>query len=211
MDKKYAIFDLDGTLVDSMPFWKELSKEYLVAKGVKDIPTDILERIKPLTVKESAALFIGELGLDGTVESVSDEINSMMGEHYKNDIPIKAGVENYLKKLRERDVDMCVASATVEPLIDACLERLGVRHYFRFSLSCDTVGAGKSSPLVYQTAAERLGARVEETAVYEDSLLAAGTAKNAGFYLCVVADAASADNWDKLCQLSDEALESWEI
>ena len=73
------------------------------------------------------------------------------------------------------------------------------------------MGAGKSSPLVYQTAADRLGARVEDTAVYEDSLLAATTAKNAGFYLCVVADAASADSWDRLCGLADEALESWEI
>lgn len=209
MDKKYAIFDLDGTLVDSMPFWKDLSREYLIAKGVKNVPADILERIKPMTVRESARLFIDELGLAGTVDSVSDEINGMMGEHYKNDIPIKPGVESYLKELRERGVNMCVASATVEPLIDACLERLGVRHYFNFSLSCDTVGAGKSSPLVYQTAAARLGARVDEAAVYEDSLLAATTAKNAGFYLCVVADAASADSWDKLCRLADEALD-WE-
>ena len=211
MDKKYAIFDLDGTLVDSMPFWKELSREYLAAKGVKNIPADILERIKPMTVQESARLFTGELGLDGTVEAVAAEINGMMGEHYRKDVPVKAGVENYLKALKERGVRMCVASATVEPLIDACLERLGLRHYFEFSLSCDTVGAGKSSPLVYLTAAERMGASAEEAAVYEDSLLASTTAKKAGFYLCVIADAASADNWEQLRSLADEALVSWEL
>lgn len=194
-----------------MPFWKNLSREYLVSKGVKEVPADILERIRPLTVKESAALFIGELGIDGTVDTVSAEINAMMGEHYKNDVPEKPQVEGYLKMLKERGVRMCVASATVEPLIDACLERLGLLHYFEFSLSCDTVGMGKSSPLVYQEAARRLGAEAGEAAVYEDSLLACATAKNAGFYLCAVADAANADTWDKLCAIADEALESWAV
>lgn len=211
MDKKYAIFDLDGTLVDSMPFWKNLSREYLIAKGVKDVPADILERIRPLTVKESAGLFIDELGIGGTVESVAAEINSMMGEHYKNDVPEKPGVEGYLKMLKEKGVRMCVASATVEELIDACLDRLGLLRYFEFSLSCDTVGKGKSSPLVYQEAARRMGAAAGEAAVYEDSLLASATAKNAGFYLCVVADPANADTWDELCAIGDEALESWAI
>ena len=205
------IFDLDGTLVDSMPFCKNLSREYLVSKGVKDVPADILERIRPLTVKESAGLFIDELGIEGTVESVAAEINGMMGEHYKNDVPEKPKVEGYLKMLKEKGVRMCVASATVEPLIDACLERLGLLHYFEFSLSCDTVGKGKSSPLVYQEAAKRLGAAAGEAAVYEDSLLASATAKNAGFYLCVVADPANADTWDELRAIGDEALESWAV
>lgn len=209
MDKKYAIFDLDGTLVDSLPFWRELSREYLISKGLKTVPGDILERIKPLTVKESARLFINELGVEGTPESVAGEINDMMACHYREDIPMKPGVPEHLAALRARGVRMSVASATVEPLIDACLERLGLRHFFEFSLSCDTVGAGKSSPLVYQRAAERLGSLPADTAVYEDSLLAATTAKNAGFYLCVVADEASADSWDKLTSMADETVETW--
>lgn len=209
MDKKFAIFDMDGTLVDSLPFWKELSKEYLVKKGLKNVPIDVLERIKPMTVKESARFFVNELGVDGSPESVAVEINDMMACHYREDIPVKPGVSEYLGVLREQGVRMCVASATVEPLIDACLERLGLRHFFEFSLSCDTVGAGKSSPLVYQRAAERLGSQPEDTAVYEDSLLAATTAKAAGFYLCVVADEASAGSWDKLVSLADENLKTW--
>ena len=160
-------------------------------------------------VKESAALFIGELGIDGTVDTVAAEINAMMGENYKKNVPAKPHVEGYLKMLKAKGVRMCVASATVEALIDACLERLGLLHYFEFSLSCDTVGMGKSSPLVYQEAARRMGARADEAAVYEDSLLASNTAKDAGFYLCVVADPANADTWDSLCAIGDEALESW--
>ena len=169
MDKDFAIFDMDGTLVDSMPYWKNLSPEYLSSKGISDIPKDILEKITPMTVKESSRFFVEQFGLDATPESVANEIHAMMGIHYIEDIPIREGVEEYLEKLKARGVKMCVASATVEPLMDACLTRLGVRHYFEFTLSCDTVGAGKNSPLVYLTAAERLGAKPEETAVYEDS------------------------------------------
>ncbi|MBQ8217432.1 MAG: HAD family phosphatase [Oscillospiraceae bacterium] len=209
MDKNFAIFDMDGTLVDSMPYWKNLSPEYLHSKGISDIPKDILEKITPMTVKESSHFFVEQFHLDATPETVADEIHAMMGIHYIEDIPIREGVQEYLEKLKSRGVKMCVASATVERLMDACLERLGVRHYFEFTLSCDTVGAGKNSPLVYLTAAERLGAKPEETAVYEDSCFAAATAKNAGFYLCGVYDPVSDAHWEELKALSHEVIAHW--
>jgi uncharacterized membrane protein YbhN (UPF0104 family) len=81
---------------------------------------------------------------------------------------------------------MCVASATAEDLMDACLTRLGVAHYFSFLLSCETIGAGKSRPDVYFEAAKRLGAQPEDIAVFEDALYAANTAKQAGFYTIAI-------------------------
>ena len=69
MDKQFAIFDMDGTLIDSMVFWKNLATEYLTSKGVRGIPADILERIKPMTMSESASLFQAEFGLTGDIES----------------------------------------------------------------------------------------------------------------------------------------------
>lgn len=209
MDKKFAIFDLDGTLVDSMPYWKNLSPEYLHSKGIEEIPRDILEKITPMTVKESSCFFVEQFGLDATPETVADEIHDMMAGHYLEDIPLREGVGEYLEELSRQGVRMCVASATVERLIDACLERLGVRHYFEFTLSCDTVGAGKKSPLVYHTAARRLGSAPQETAVYEDSFFAATTAKNAGFYLCGVYDPVSDASWEKLRAISDEEIARW--
>ena len=145
MDKKFAIFDMDGTLIDSMDFWKNLASEYLTSKGVKGIPEDILERIKPMTMSESAGLFQTVFGLTGDVEA---EMNAMMEGHYRHDIPLKSGVKAYLQRLHGRGVRMCVASATAEHLMESCLTRLGVRSYFDFLLSCETVGEGKRSPLV---------------------------------------------------------------
>ena len=209
MDKRYAIFDMDGTLVDSMVFWKNLASEFLKSKGVTEIPDDILKEIKAMTMTESAALFVQEFHLEGSPEQVAEEMNAMMDQHYQQDIPLKAGVQNYLEQLHRVGTIMCVASATAEPLMEACLNRLGVAHYFQFLLSCETVGAGKSKPDVYFASAERLGARPEEIAVYEDALYAARTAKEAGFYVVGVHDDSASGHWDELKALSDEWINEW--
>ena len=210
MDKRFAIFDMDGTLVDSMVYWKRLATEFLESKGVQHIAQDILEHIKPMTMTESAALFIEEYGLSGTAESVAAEMNTMMDEHYRRNIPLKPGVQVYLDALYRRGVTMCVASATAEELMDACLTRLGVAQYFSFLLSCETVGAGKSRPDVYWEAAKRLGAQPEEIAVYEDALYASNTAKQAGFYVIAVQDDSNQPHWESLTALSDENISDWQ-
>ena len=207
MDKKYAIFDMDGTLIDSMVFWKNLATEYMTSKGILQIPADILEQIKPMTMSESAALFRREFGLTGDVEA---QMNEMMEDHYRNDIPLKPGAWEYLENLHRQGVRMCVASATAEHLMESCLTRLGVRQYFEFLLSCETVGAGKRSPLVYQEAARRLGAVPGQIAVYEDALYAVQTAKAAGFHVVGVYDDSAADSWQAIEQESDEVILNWE-
>ena len=208
MDKKFAIFDMDGTLIDSMGFWKNLATEYLTARGVREIPAKILERIKPMTMSESAALFQREFGLTGDVEA---QMNAMMEDHYRKDIPLKPGVQEYLENLHRLGVRMCVASATAEQLMESCLTRLGVRQYFDFLLSCETVGAGKRSPLVYHESARRLGADTRETAVYEDALYAVQTAKAAGFHVVGVYDDGAAGNWQTIAELADEIIINWEV
>ena len=101
---------------------------------------------------------------------------------------------------------MCVASATAEDLMDACLGRLGVAQYFSFLLSCETVGTGKNRPDVYCEAAKRLGAQSEDIAVYEDAHYAAKTAKQAGFYTVAVRDDSNQPHWETLTALADEVI-----
>jgi len=210
MNKAYAIFDMDGTLVDSMPYWEHLTDEYLATQGVHEIPDSLRERIKPLTVREGVELFIREFGLVGTVESVIDGMTALMETHYRLDVPQKAGVEDYLRRLQARGVEMCVASATAEPLMRICLERLGLLPYFRFILSCESVGAGKHRPDVYLEATRRLGSAPADTAVYEDAIYAARTAAEAGFYVVGIYDEHAKDHWEELCTLSDEQVTSWD-
>lgn len=203
---KYAIFDMDGTLVDSMKYWKGLAAEYLHSKGIKDLPVDLNEKIKPMTMTESAAMFIDEFGIKGTVQDVEDEMNHMMDAHYINDVGLKEGVKDYLDNLKRAGVHMCVASATAEELVVKCLSRLGVYEYFEFAVSCDSAGAGKNSPAVYEMATKKLGASRKETVVYEDAFYAVKTAKNAGFYVIGVYDENSRERWDKIKKIADGTI-----
>lgn len=209
MNKKYAIFDMDGTLVDSMVYWKGLAKEYLNLKGVKIIPDTILAQIVTMTMTQSAKLFKDEFGLDGTPEMIAEEMNEMMNEHYRHDIPLKEGVREYLMKLKASGTILCVASATDVSLVDACLTRLGIVDHFSFLLSCEMVGAGKGKPDIYYEAAKRFGALPEDIAVYEDALYAVRTAKSAGFYVIGVYDDSEKECFDELQMISDEVICSW--
>lgn len=209
MDKKYAIFDMDGTLVDSMSYWKNLAGEFLERKGVAHVEGEIIEKIKVMTMTESAALFIKEFNLPGTPETVAAEMNAMMDEHYRRDIPLKSGVKEYLDSLQEKGVEMCVASATAEHLMEACLNRVGVRSYFKFLLSCERVGVGKHKADVYFEAAKSLNSKPCDTAVYEDAIYAANTAKKAGFYVIGVYDDSAKVSWKEIQDLADEVIEEF--
>lgn len=80
MNKKYVIFDMDGTLVDSMPYWQRLGREYLMRAGVTEVSRELLERIKPMTMAESTEMFYRELGIAGSPQQIADELNGIMSE-----------------------------------------------------------------------------------------------------------------------------------
>jgi HAD superfamily hydrolase (TIGR01509 family) len=209
MNRKYCIFDMDGTLVNSMGCWHRLSREYLVSKGVEEDVTALLEEIKTMTVEESAALFLQRFQLPGTPQDVMRDMNGMMARHYRLDVPAKPGVREYLELLRERGAVMCIASATSEPLVRDCLHHLEMEPYFAFLMSCEEVGSGKSRPDVFQEAARRMGAKPSETAVFEDSAFAAQTAKNAGFYTVGVYDEDGRAEWPAVQRVCDETIRDW--
>lgn len=206
MDKQYAIFDMDGTLVDSMVYWRGLAKEYLSTKGIPQVPADIWNKLQSITVIESATLFVDTFGLTETPAQVLEEMHQIMAEHYRHRILLKPGVADYLRNLKAKGVRLCVASATAIHLMESCLKRLGVLDCFDFLLSCETKGISKTRPDIYLEAAEKFGSRPAETAVYEDALYAATTAKKADFYLVAVYDQWEKGNWAKMEALADETI-----
>lgn len=211
MDKRFAIFDMDGTLIDSMGYWQRLGREYLAKKGVVENVEPVIERIKPMTMLESSALFMEAFGIPGPAERIAAEMNAVMDAHYRSDIPLKPGAADYLRTLQREGVRLCVATATPEPLARICLERLDVADCFDFLLSCDAVSAGKDRPDVFLEAARRLDAAPADIAVYEDAIYAARTAKAAGFWVVGVYDDASAANWEELNALCDATVRGWPV
>ena len=205
----YAIFDMDGTLVDSMWGWNSVYIEFLTAHGAGAYAKEIVDNTAHLTTYESAVLFRDRLSLDISASDIAVALDGRMKELYQKEISEKPGVRAWLEQLRNDGVHMCVVSSTPEPLIRVCLERLGLIDIFSFILSCDTIGKGKDEPDAYLAAAKRMGATPSETAVYEDSPTALMTAKKAGFYVVAVYDDSAASQWKEMCRSADAAVLDW--
>ena len=208
MDKRFCIFDMDGTLADSMPFWIRLGRDYLEGLGFRPTAAQ-LAKTDTMTMEESAVYFRETFAIPETPEQIFADMYAVMGRHYRRDIPLKAGALEYLKALKARGARLCVATATEETMSRACMERLGAWEYLDFLLSCETLGVSKTRPDIYLEAAARFGAAPGEIAVFEDSLYALETARAAGFYTVAVAEPAYAGDWDALSALADETITDW--
>ena len=208
MKKKYCIMDMDGTLVDSMPYWDRLSPDYLRGSGITGDIGDIMTTIKTMTMPEACVYLKKCFSLPEEADEIRRDLDEVMRRHYAEDIPLKKGVREYLDALKEAGAKLCILTATAMPLVHLCLARLGIEPYFDFIMSCEEVGRGKNYPDAFLEAARRLGVPTEEIAVYEDSGTALKTAKNAGFYTVAVYDPLTAD-WKKCVEAADEVLMDW--
>ena len=177
---KGAIFDLDGTLLDSMFIWDTIGEEYLRSLG-KEPHENLKETFMTLTLEEAAEYYREHYGVTLSVKEIVDGVNAMVEQTYRTKVTLKPGISEYLAWLKENGVRMCVATVTDRYLVEETLERLGVRHYFSEIFTCAEVGFGKDKPIIYQKALEHLGTEKSDTYVYEDLAFALNTAKTDGF------------------------------
>ena len=210
MERPYAIFDMDGTLVDSMPYWARLTREYLEQQALSSEEIlELEERVETLSLRESAALFQRALGLDRSAEEVALEMGDLMDRHYQRDIPLRTGVKDYLEKLRQEGAVLCVVTLTPTPLAWDCLARLGIADYFAFVLSADDAGTGKDDPQIFLQAAWQLGAHPAECAVFEDSHYAARSAREAGCFVVGIYEKTHGEQWPRMKQICDVTVHNW--
>ena len=198
---KGAIFDLDGTLLDSMFIWDTIGEEYLRSLG-KEPHEDLKETFMTLTLEEAAEYYREHYGVTLSVKEIVDGVNAMVEQTYRTKVTLKPGIAEYLAWLKENGVRMCVATVTDRYLVEETLERLGVRHYFSEIFTCAEVGFGKDKPVIYQKALEHLETEKSDTYVFEDMLFALNTAKTDGFPTVGVYDRHEAHQ-DDLKELAD--------
>ena len=198
---KGAIFDLDGTLLDSMFIWDTIGEEYLRSLG-KEPHEDLKETFMTLTLEEAAEYYREHYGVTLSVKEIVDGVNAMVEQTYRTKVTLKPGISEYLAWLKENGVRMCVATVTDRYLVEETLERLGVRHYFSEIFTCAEVGFGKDKPIIYQKALEHLGTEKSDTYVFEDLPFALNTAKTDGFPTVGIYDRHEAHQ-DELKELAD--------
>ena len=184
---KGAIFDLDGTLLDSMSIWDTIGEDYLHSLGIEP-RENLAETFKTFTLEESAEYYRTHYGVNLSVEEIVNCVNGMIEDFYRNTVPLKKGVFEFLAGLSEKGVKMCIATVTDKYLAEAALTRLKVRQYFGEIFTTAEVGCGKNDPMIYRTALAYLETEKSETLVFEDALHALMTAKNDGFTVVAVYD-----------------------
>lgn len=204
-----AIFDLDGTLLDSMPVWATLGADYLNSLGVTP-PKEIAEIIKLMTLRQTAEYFKSECELSLPVPAIEKGINEMIESRYFHEVLPKPGVPEFLRDLHEQSVKMCVVTATDRYLAEAALSRCGLLDRFERVITCGDFGAGKDRPGIFEYALETLGTEKACTPVFEDAIHAAKTAKDAGFPLIAVYDRSFAESKGALQELADYYIDSFE-
>ena len=182
-----AIFDVDGTLLDSMFIWDTIGEAYLRSIGYQP-KENLNETFKNMSLHQAARYYQTEYGVTQSIDEIMDGVNAMLERYYRFEVPLKPGVAELLERLRQDGVRLCIATATDRHLVEAGLDRCGVLSCFGEIFTCNEVGHGKDEPDIFEAALRFLGTRKEETIVFDDALYAVRTAKEAGFLVAAVYD-----------------------
>ena len=184
---KGAIFDMDGTVIDSMAEWESMRVRFLEQHGIP-VEDALATKLLDMTLAQSAAYIKETYDVEETLEEILSEFQSIMRGHFTRGLPTKKGIVDFLKHLRAQGVPCCIASATDPELVELALARSGVREYFDVIFSTKTIGRSKQYPDIYEQAFAYMGTDRAHTWVFEDAAYALRTASAAGFPTVAVYD-----------------------
>lgn len=182
-----AIFDLDGTLLDSQWIWTDVGAHFLRSIGIVPQP-DLNEILAPMSMEQGCRYFISTYGLSLSVPQITSKIIAIVENFYRNDAKLKPHVKEFIQFIHSQRIKLCVVTATDRSLAAAALERCGISQYFDFLLTASEFGQGKDRPDIFLHAMEQLGGTFDTTLVFEDAPHAIRTAKTAGFSVIGIAD-----------------------
>lgn len=207
-DINYMIFDLDGTLLDSLSVWVDSDREFITGMGY-EYDSGCSLAMKKMHFDSACEYLVREYSLPFSAEETGRRILAIVEEHYINGISLKRGAEEFLAAARGAGVKMCVATSNKKSLAEASLKARGMMEYFEFVLTSDEMGCGKDSPEIFLKAAEMLGGKPDETIVFEDSIHAVRSAKAAGFKIAGVYDSLCGDEFTEIQKYADISVTSF--
>lgn len=199
------IFDMDGTLLDSMGEWTHLGRNYLLSKGITP-PADLEETIDAMTMDESAAYF-QTLGIHGDISTINREIMELIHRSYRYQIPLKPGIKELLQELStKKDSILCVLTTSERDCAVNAFQRLGILSYFKDIHTSFEIGLSKRAGTIYQHVCKLYQVAPADTVVFEDAPYAIHAAKEAGCYVYAVPEETYRDDWSDCESTADEIL-----
>lgn len=204
-NKKAVLFDLDGTLIDSMWMWRAIDIEYLARFGIT-IPEDLQQCLEGKSFYETAVYFKERFGINDSTDKIMSDWNNMAFDIYKNRITLKIGVKDFLFYLKENGFKTAIATSNSRPLTEVVLNSLNISSYFDEIVTADEVTHGKPAPDIYLKAAGDLNVSPEECVVFEDIPQGIKAGKSAG---CVTV--AVDDEYSKKYDLEKKELSDYYI
>lgn len=196
-----AIFDLDGTILDSMFIWDTIGESYLRSLGIEP-KEDLKKTFQTFSLEQAAHYYREYYQVTLSIEEIINGVNDMVARYYTDMVPLKPCVNDFLLELKKQGIRMCIATATERKLAEAALKRCKVRKLFSEIFTCTQAGKSKESPDIYRAAQRHLGTEKKETIVFEDAVHALYTAKADGFVTAAVYDIHE-ENQEKMKAISD--------
>ncbi|WP_339349450.1 HAD family hydrolase [Bifidobacterium indicum] len=207
---KGAIFDLDGTLLDSMGVWAEVDRIFFERRGIP-MPADYAHEVAAMQFGDIADYTIRRFSLDEDWKDLMSEWNDTAQELYATKVRPKPHALNYLHHLRNTGARLAVATSLAPRLRETALEHAGIRDCFDMVCSVDDAGpGGKERPDIFLHAARGLGLPPERCTVFEDILIAVRTAKSLGMRVWAMYDSSSDRDWERICQEADGGIHDFE-
>ena len=207
-NKKAVIFDLDGTLVDSMWMWKAIDIEYLGKFGI-ELPSTLQKDIEGMSFSETAVYFKETFRIPDSLDKIKADWNQMAYEKYTKEVDFKKGAMEFLKFCKKEGIKLGIATSNSRELVDATMEALGANPYFDCIMTSCEVAKGKPAPDIYLAVAGKLGVQPEECLVFEDIEMGILAGKNAGMEVCAVEDDFSMDQIAIKEQLADYYIKDY--
>ena len=208
MSIRAAIFDLDGTLLDSLHVWEKVDADFLSGRGIA-IPPDYVDAVGSMGFRDAAEYTITRFGLTDTPEDLMHEWNEMAVYEYGHSIRLKPHAEAYLRNLRQKGIKLAVATGLPRVLYAPALENIGITSLFDTVCGVEDAGRSKPHPAVFLLATSRLGVKPGECAIFEDDLAALAGAKRVGMRTYGVYDAASTSDWEAMQRIADGVVLSF--
>lgn len=204
-----VIFDLDGTLVDSMWMWEAIDVEYLGKFGIS-MPEDLQTCIEGMSFSETAVYFKERFDIPEPLEEIKKAWNQMAWDKYAYEVPFKKGAMEFLKYLKKKGIKTGIATSNSKELVETVIGRYGAEDFFDSIHTACEVPKGKPAPDIYELVASELQVEPKNCLVFEDVVQGIMAGKNAGMKVCSVYDDFSKDMDEKKRELSDYYIHSYE-